>query len=327
MTVLCSPDPTNPTAARGVAAVINKRILKDCTPLLRTLIPGRATMLTVPWTAERKLRILTVYAPNESLANAEFWETLENMNLGRVDLMLGDCNVVEDKADRLPPREDPEAPRVALQSLCDKLRLTDGWRAAHPLDKGYTFLQDSTSAQSRLDRIYARKQMMRDCSDWGIMASGLSTDHLLVSVSVENYKAPFHGKGRWVMPAHLLNDDVMKKTMKTLGAALLRRLDAAGPRTQNENPQTAYADFKRELVGAARARAKAKVPKMQKRIDRLKIDLARTATTEALSPQLQNVRRSSKIGSRSWSRDALTGEGKKWQAGTLYKVRQCQNTG
>ncbi|KAL1938552.1 hypothetical protein VTO73DRAFT_11575 [Trametes versicolor] len=275
MTVLSSPDPVNPTAARGVAIAINKRILKDCAPLLRILVPGRAVLLTIPWTAERSLKIVNVYAPNESAANADFWSTLNSMNLGRVDLMLGDYNVVEDSADRLPPREDPEAPRLALQALCDRLLVTDGWRVSHPLDKGYTFLQESTAAQSRLDRIYARKVMMRDCSDWTIEASGLTTDHLLVSVSIENYKAPFHGKGRWSMPVHLLNDDAMKKKMKELGSSLLRRLDAMRVRTQAENPQVAYAEFKRELVTAARTRAKAKIPKMQKRIDRLKLDLAK----------------------------------------------------
>ncbi|OJT01591.1 Transposon TX1 uncharacterized 149 kDa protein [Trametes pubescens] len=277
MSVLFSPDPTNSTGAKGVAFAINRRVLKDCSPSIRTLIPGRAILLTLPWSEDRSLTILNVYAPNDSAENAAFWNGLSGMRLGRVDLVLGDYNIVEDKADRLPPREDPEAPRLALRAFCDKLSVLDGWRAAYPLAKGYTFLQESTSAQSRLDRIYARRAMLRDCSEWAICPSGIPTDHLLVSTAVENYKAPFHGRGRWIMPTHLLNDEEMKKTMKSLGTTLLTRLDGIRERSLNENPQLLYADFKKELIAAARARAKAKVPKLQKKLDNLKADLERIA--------------------------------------------------
>ncbi|EIW51316.1 uncharacterized protein TRAVEDRAFT_78071, partial [Trametes versicolor FP-101664 SS1] len=228
------------------------------------------------WAADRTLKILNVYAPNEAAANANFWKTIENANLGRIDILLGDCNVVEDRADRLPPREDPEAPREALQALCAKHTLLDGWRPAHPLEKGFTYLQESTSAQSRLDRIYVRRAMARDCSDWSIVEPGIPTDHLMVVVAVENYKAPFIGKGRWVMQPHLLEDEDMKKTMITLGAELVRDINGLTTRTPERNPQTLYANFKHKLIQAARTRAKEKIPKMQKRMERLRSDLRET---------------------------------------------------
>ncbi|EIW60553.1 DNase I-like protein [Trametes versicolor FP-101664 SS1] len=264
MTVYHSPDPTNSTGARGVAFAVNKRVLRDSAVTMRVVIPGRAALMSIQWSEDRTLKLLNVYAPNDAPANADFWKELENANLGRVDFMLGDCNVVEDKADRLPPREDPEAPREALQDLCTKLSIVDGWRGANPLDKGFTYLQESTAAQSRLDRIYVRRPMMKDCSEWCIVEPGIPTDHLMVAVAVENYKAPFIGKGRWVWPVHLLEDEEMKKTMLALAANLTRKIGCMTERTQEDNPQTAYAAFKHELAAAARARAKQKIPKMQK---------------------------------------------------------------
>ncbi|EIW54200.1 DNase I-like protein, partial [Trametes versicolor FP-101664 SS1] len=273
MSILHSPDPANSTGARGVAIVINKRILKDCAPTVRQIVPGRAILITIPWSEDRKLKILNVYAPNDAAENESFWARLASERLGRVDLLLGDFNVVEDRADRIPQREDPEGPREALQNLYEGLSMVDGWRNSNPLHPRFTFLQESTSSQSRLDRIYVRRQMLKDCSDWDITELGIPTDHLLASVAIQNYKAPFVGKGRWVMPVHLLEDQEMKKTMLALAADLVRQLDGARARTMEVNPQTIYTAFKKELTAAARARAREKVPKMQKRIDRMRDDL------------------------------------------------------
>ncbi|OJT08742.1 Transposon TX1 uncharacterized 149 kDa protein [Trametes pubescens] len=273
MEVLHSPDPANSTGARGVAFAINKRVLKEYKPILRIIIPGRAILLTIQWSVDRTLKILNVYAPNDMPANAAFWQTLKETNMGRVDIMMGDCNVVEESTDRIPQREDPEAPRTALQALCEKLLLQDGWRSSHPLERGFTYLQESTASQSRLDRIYVRRPMAKDCSDWKIVEPGIPTDHLLVSVAVENYKAPFIGKGRWVMQPHLLEDKEMRKTMLQLGKDLISKIEGMRARTREDNLQRAYADFKKELVSAARTRAKQKIPKIQMEMDRLRKDL------------------------------------------------------
>ncbi|EIW64974.1 DNase I-like protein, partial [Trametes versicolor FP-101664 SS1] len=275
MTILHSPDPDNATGGRGVAFAINKRILKESNPTIRCVVPGRAILLKLKWSDDRDLKILNVYAPNDGQTNAAFWRTLREKNLGRIDLMLGDFNVVEDRADRLPARDDPEAPRDALRSLCESHSLLDGWRMTRPIEQAFTYLQESTCAQSRLDRIYVRQRMAKDCSDWEISAPGIPTDHLLVTVAVENYKAPFIGRGRWAMPEHLLTDETMKKTMKLLATTLISSLTAGRVRTEEENPQTAYATFKRDLIAAARARAKEKVPKIQRKMDGLKKDLDR----------------------------------------------------
>ncbi|KAL1945539.1 hypothetical protein VTO73DRAFT_2390 [Trametes versicolor] len=115
--------------------------------------------------------------------------------------------------------------------------------------------------------------MLKDASEWEMDECGVPTDHKLVSVAIANHKVPFIGKGRWVLPAHLLNDEVLKKEMKSLGALLLRSICALTERTESSNPQTLYNEFKANLTEAAKKRAKAKVPKMQRKIDKLKADL------------------------------------------------------
>ncbi|EIW62456.1 DNase I-like protein [Trametes versicolor FP-101664 SS1] len=268
-----SPDPSNSTGARGVTAVLNKQILKNCTPTTRCVIPGRAILLSVPWSEDRVLTILTVYAPNDRNENAAFWERLRAENLGRIDLLLGDFNVVEEAADRFPPKSDAARQCEALRELCQGLSVCDGWRAANPASKQFTYLHETSGAQSRLDRIYVRRAMMGDCDEWTITEPGIPTDHLLVTVEVANYKAPFVGRGRWVMPTHLLTDTDTVKQMKGLAMKLVADIAAIRTRTCERNPQLLYEKFKADLTALLRARAKVRVPKIQKEIDALKAEL------------------------------------------------------
>lgn len=76
--IIASPDPTAPTAARGVAVVINKRLIKAGEVEREEIIPGRAIQVKVPWGANGHLRILNVYAPNAMSENASFWKQLRD---------------------------------------------------------------------------------------------------------------------------------------------------------------------------------------------------------------------------------------------------------
>ncbi|EIW57569.1 DNase I-like protein, partial [Trametes versicolor FP-101664 SS1] len=276
LSIYMSADSENSTGARGVAIVINKRILKCEEPKLRDVVPGRALLIRIPWAEDRTLTLLNVYAPNDRTENGAFWDRLSAARLGRIDVLLGDFNVVEEGIDRIPVHTDPERATEPLRKLRDDLHLLDGWRDAYKQTKAFTFLQESTGSQSRIDRAYVRRAMLKDCDEWQITESGVPTDHCLVSFAVANHKAPFVGKGRWAMPAHLLEDNEMKKEMKSLGAALVADLERLRVRTDAANPQTVYEKFKTDLILAVRARAKAKVPKIQRQIDRLRLDLNKT---------------------------------------------------
>ncbi|OJT01831.1 Transposon TX1 uncharacterized 149 kDa protein [Trametes pubescens] len=179
-----------------------------------------------------------------------------------------------------------EAVRVteALGALLQRHRLEDGWRVRNPYTKAFSYMQGSTGAQSRLDQIYLPKKLQKDAEDWGYKESGLGTDHKIAMTSLANRAAPFMGKGRWSMPTHLLTDPEMKKTMRTLGSKLVAAIAGLRTRTSARNPQTLYQEFKDELTHAARERAKAKVPRLQKRLAKLRDDLAATLNPPAGAP-------------------------------------------
>ncbi|OJT15896.1 Transposon TX1 uncharacterized 149 kDa protein [Trametes pubescens] len=268
--------PSNATGACGVAFALNKRIVEPELCVCKEVTPGRAMSMSLPWSTGKMLRVLNVYGPNVVTRNSEFWMDLERSDLGVIDMLLGDFNVVEDGLDRIPTRCDAPQATEALRSLVTSLRLHDGWRMENPHTKEYTYLHKANGAQSRLDRIYISGTMRGDAADWGYKETGLDTDHKLAYVSLANRRAPFMGKGRWSMPVHLLTDPKMVQKMRELGAKLIADIGALRERTEARNPQTMYDEFKNALTLAARKRAKEKVPRLQRRLEDLRKDLKNT---------------------------------------------------
>ncbi|KAH9891235.1 Endonuclease/exonuclease/phosphatase [Cubamyces lactineus] len=263
-------DPINETGARGVAFAINKRFVKKPEYVTTEVVRGRALVLDLKW-------IMNVYGPNDSCQSAEFWKTLETSEQAtNLDLLLGDFNIVESPRDRIPERGDSAEATEALSALVRSGQMSDGWRDANVEQKAYTYMQKSTGSQSRIDRIYIRKSICEDADNWDILEPGLLTDHRLAVVDMADRQAPYVGKGRWVMPKHLLTDEKMKRKMREIGGKLVKAIEEMGERQPDRNPQTVYVAFKDELTQAARARAKEKVPKMQKRIEMLREDIKRT---------------------------------------------------
>ncbi|KAI0664178.1 Endonuclease/exonuclease/phosphatase [Cubamyces menziesii] len=275
-----SPDPTNPTGARGVAFVLNKRMIKTPRYTVKEVVPGRAILLDLQWTDARNVRILNVYGPNVPADNSRFWTDLQDADLGRIDLLLGDFNIVKRRIDRIPLRADDPNAVAALTSLATHLSVHDGWRSTHGDDKAFTYMHGSTTSQSRLDRIYIRNAIRKDADNWDIRETGVGTDHAMPFVDLADRRAPFVARGRWTMPKHLLKDQPMITTMRELATKLTSDLRAITERTASHNPQTVFARFKADLAAAAKARAKAKVPKMERRLEALRAD--RKATLDRL---------------------------------------------
>ncbi|KAI0355140.1 DNase I-like protein, partial [Trametes cingulata] len=269
-------DPSNATGARGVAFVLNRRVLdpKDCKT--EELVPGRAMLLSFRWKSDKVFRALNVYGPNDRTDSATFWDSLMRANLGRLDVMLGDLNVTEQPIDRLPARSDHDGAVAALSELLRAKALTDGWRNTYPNTRAFSYMQSSTGSQSRIDRIYVKRDTGWVYAGWELSEPGIPTDHKLALVSVANRNAPFTGKGRWTMPLHLLRDEAMKQEMLRAGEDLLRGIEGLAGRSEDLNPQTVYESFKKRLIGAARSRAKIKIPKLERRIQRLRQELERT---------------------------------------------------
>src|SRR5229473_2827867 len=134
--------------------------------------------------------------------------------------MLGDFNLVEDALDRLPSHEDAPGPVSKLDSFKSKIHLQDGWRTFNPTGREFSFLQHSTGAQSRIDRIYTTKEVASSATNWEIMRTAINTDHKMVSVSVVNAGTPFIGRGRWTMPLFLLKDKSLSRDIQEMGTIL-----------------------------------------------------------------------------------------------------------
>ncbi|KAJ7252020.1 Endonuclease/exonuclease/phosphatase [Mycena rebaudengoi] len=277
--VYASADPVNPTGARGVAIVVNKEISNIEGITCQVLHPGRALRLTIPWHGNSILNVVAVYAPNDSAENARFLEEINDKlkGLPQTDVLLGDFNMVEDGLDRMPHHRDPANVTTAMLELKSTLRLQDGWRQTFPDTKAYTFLQKATNVQSRIDRILVSAEVLKNSSDWTIEASGIHTDHQLVSFKYSDPRMPFIGKGRWVLPLHLLKDrKIMDRIAETTKECAHRINMCKNNRSEEENPQAILEKYIEETCSLFRDRAKVVIPKMDKDISEMKNKLKKT---------------------------------------------------
>ena len=274
--IVNSPDAISHNA-RGVSFVINRELVDTTVLQTYDLIPGRALMLSLHWHGDQRLSLLNIYAPNSAPENAAFWPTLQTAlsqgGIPRPDVILGDFNVVLDGIDRFPMHADHPAAVDALTSLLTLFGLEDGWRMSEPTAATFTFPTRDSSHKSRLDRIYARHDLLLPSSDWLIRDTNVRTDHRLASVRLSTASSPFIGKGRWTLPLHLLDDELFMEQVLRLGTDVLSSIKLtqadAESRTATENPQIQYYRFKVAIQDIARRRLKAKVPRLRISIERL----------------------------------------------------------
>ncbi|KAJ3714450.1 hypothetical protein C8R42DRAFT_564534, partial [Lentinula raphanica] len=274
--ILFSRRQDTPNAA-GIAFVLNKSITNTEGIQTYEIVAGHALLMEIHWHNDEKLSLLGIYAPNASMQeNATFWEQIKsfferNPRIRKPDLMLGDCNVVEEMMDRLPMRCDAACAVNALDNLKTLLSLEDGWRYTYPSTLKYTFMrasQDQTKHHARLDRIYNRTNLSDNLFEWNIETPGIKTDHDMVSVKLTSEAAPKVGRGRWVMPHHIIYDKKVRDFINEEGMKLEDRITTMEDQEWDpgRNIQTEWAEFQREFVKLARARAKAVVPQLDQEI-------------------------------------------------------------
>ncbi|KAI0684271.1 hypothetical protein BC835DRAFT_1422377 [Cytidiella melzeri] len=112
--ILHSGPPERASATRGVAFVVSRERLDAEKVHVKEVIPGRALLIMLTWYKVVTMRVLNVYAPNDHGENKAFWRALDehwlqNENL-QPDVMVDDFNIVEEKIDRLPTRQDLSGP-------------------------------------------------------------------------------------------------------------------------------------------------------------------------------------------------------------------------
>lgn len=105
---------------------------------------------------------------------------------------------MEDAIDQLPAHNNYGGASEALH-LRHNISLYDGWRECNPHNKSFFYRQKATRALSRIDRIYASRDLVSTALDWDMKWTAISTDHKMVSIRVVDKKIPFIGKGRWTI--------------------------------------------------------------------------------------------------------------------------------
>ncbi|KAF9234529.1 Endonuclease/exonuclease/phosphatase [Melanogaster broomeanus] len=278
--------------ARGVAIVINKQLTNWKGVQTFELIPGRAVLAKLPWHKDACLNVLNIYAPNDSSTNAEFWELLlMKMEMNpKPDILLGDFNLVEDALDRLPPHADARRATEALAKLKMALNLVDGWRMENPDSTAFTFSQSRAQggAQSRIDRIYLKRDALIFSKEWHIEPSGIHTDHQLVSARISDHRMPYVGKGRWSLPLFILKDQEVSEEIVSLGRILQQKINQGQhlqPRSETDNPQTAFKSFKDAVISTCRRAAKEAIPKIQRKMNTIKSNLKTVLNDKSLSEE------------------------------------------
>jgi ribonuclease HI/exonuclease III len=275
-----SSDPEHPTSRAGVTFVLNRSLTNVENISTYEVIPGRALLITIPWHDKLRVTILAVYAPNSPAENKAFWELLNlkwrEGNLPFPDIFLGDYNVVEAEIDRLPAHSDNTDTVSALSHLKSLFGMTDGWRDQYGDKRAFTFQQrrqNSTTVRSRIDRIYITSQSARQFRCWDIEASAILTDHCMVSVEmIPEIPLPV-GRGRFVMPLHILKCKEFMANVDSLGIAFENSLPDDNIIHPTNKPQGPWKAFKDNVINCARKFAKKEIPKYKQQIDILKVRL------------------------------------------------------
>ncbi|KAG1789814.1 Endonuclease/exonuclease/phosphatase [Suillus plorans] len=268
--VISSIDPTHPNA-KGVAIIINKRLLGTTGIKMHQLIPGRALLSVIPWRDDNPIKILAIYAPNDTQQNQYFWDHVQSKlrSLPKPNIMLGDFNIVEDALDRLPPKADPPGPSTLLHELKTHLHLKDGWRHENPDSLIYTFAQSALQggSQSRINHIYLDSELLPYSKEWDVSPPGIHTDHQLVSARISSKRMPYVGKGRWSLPLYVLKDEELGDKILDLGRTLHCEINESKDQHTNElNLQTAFSLFKQETIKLCRTTAKKLIPKKKNKL-------------------------------------------------------------
>ncbi|KAI1792645.1 Endonuclease/exonuclease/phosphatase [Ganoderma leucocontextum] len=302
--LFCSSHPDNPGQRDGVAIVLNKRLVCTEGAQLTVIVRGKAIQFALRCHGGELRHILCVYAPSGTAQERtvffdwirEFYGT--HPTVPKPDLMAGDFNNIEDAVDRLPIGEPPDGSVAALDELKSSLGLmiTDGWRATHPNDRGYTFHRSTGDhvAFSRLDRIYSTEAMFTGARDWKIVESGIKTDHSFVAVQLSSDNTPMMGPGRPVFPLSMLKDKKLAKAMKERGIQAMAELDSMEtngmPRSDENNPQTILQKLKADWLKMGKARERAVVPKLLAEIQQLEAESTHVKQSLALLRQVSELK-------------------------------------
>ncbi|KZV59578.1 DNase I-like protein [Peniophora sp. CONT] len=271
--IFTSPTPDRETSAGGVTFVVNTELVATSDATFKTIIPGRAATLTVPWYGTTTLTVMNVYAPaTTDQEKAAFYKELvskfeTDTSLHRPTYLAGDFNMVEAGIDRSSGRDDAKTVVDALWDLKVILGVQDAFRLLHPDARELTWrsLADPQRTWARLDRGYIQTTLAPYVHSARVQTNGVRSDHRMFTIEVEGRDAPFIGKGRWSMPTDLLKNPKMLAEIETLGMQAIRELPKPEDRTDERNAQLILSNFKAQVKTRLREYDKIMKPNSKKR--------------------------------------------------------------
>ena len=138
---------------------------------------------------EFRFIFINVYAPNDQKMQVEFFETLklrlrkyadENIIIGGD---LNCCLTPEDKQGGRPTEQKKQLIDSIL-NLCNSFNLVDLWRKLHPNESLFTWHQNASAIQCRLDYWLVSKHLLTQVKECTITPVSFS-DHSAVSFNIQ----------------------------------------------------------------------------------------------------------------------------------------------
>ena len=198
--------------SRGVAILFKKGA--DCKIHFKILDPlGRYVILKAE--IEDKIYVLSnIYAPNKDTAIENFLNnllmTLQKNNLDEEENIVigGDFNchlnpTMDKKGGLLNPRKSVV---TTIQSLQEELDLIDIWRVKNPMEKSFTWSQNSPRVFCRID-YWLISNTLHDLVKITDIIPAIGTDHAAISLELANGSNDSKGPGFWKMNCSLLDDE------------------------------------------------------------------------------------------------------------------------
>ncbi|KIK36520.1 hypothetical protein CY34DRAFT_66700, partial [Suillus luteus UH-Slu-Lm8-n1] len=179
-----------------------------------------------------------------------------------------------------PARLEHEQALDALRDLRFQLDIQDTWRINNPTSRLFTFYSN-TNTRSQLDHIYTSPTHEQNICGWDSCTSAIPTDHRMVLVRFAPNNTPFVGKGRWSWPTSLINDEELIKKISKTGITVQNKItNQRAPRSNTENPQKEWEEFKIQIQQLAKITAKEHLNKIRTRTKQLEEDLRRTTAND-----------------------------------------------
>ena len=243
--------------SEGVAYIINTNIISKLNWTHLSLIEGRASCLRIIDNENKGFDLINIYAPNQPGLAVDFYEELNERiqeNELTQPIILGDFNFVEERQDRLPEHDDPQAVRTAFRTLTKRLNLLDGWRMSNMEEREYTFSQ-TTGSLSRIDRIYIKDCNFKRSFNWEMINSQTISDHNIATVELIKAQLPFVGKGLERMSTTLIENPTFKKKARKILIKTEIEIDKLALE-QQDGIQELWAETKERLLELASSEAK-----------------------------------------------------------------------